>query len=115
MATSTSLHEALQKLAKWRAVFAGWQLGTRIKEDPEAQALRDHRELSLLLRVEVNALVRILVDKGLITEQQWINTLEHEAQLYDRDLEERFPGARTSLNGVHFDERAHVWMKNWKP
>lgn len=31
----------LQRLGKWRTVFASWQLGTRSKNDPEAQAVRD--------------------------------------------------------------------------
>jgi hypothetical protein len=34
--------KALQKLAKWRLIFAGWQLGTRLKGDPECDAVRDH-------------------------------------------------------------------------
>lgn len=49
---------ALNKLAKWRSVFAGWQLGTRLKEDPECQAVKDHREVTILLRAEVSALLR---------------------------------------------------------
>src|SRR5262245_2033665 len=115
MATPESLDRALQKLAKWRMIFAGWQLGTRTKDDPETQAVRDHRELTLLMRVELNAWTRLLIDKGVITEQEWINALEKEAQQYDRDLEQRFPGARTSAAGLHLDERAQGWMKNWKP
>ena len=48
------LNQALNRLCKWRAHFAGWQLGTRAKDDPEAQAVRDHRELSMLMRVELS-------------------------------------------------------------
>lgn len=45
----------LEKLGKWRSLFAGWQLGTRLDNDPECQAVRDHREVTMLLRTEVNA------------------------------------------------------------
>jgi len=41
---------ALNVLAKWRAHFSGWQLGTRPKGDPEGDAVRDHREATILLR-----------------------------------------------------------------
>jgi hypothetical protein len=40
---------ALERLAKWRTLFAGWQLGTRPKGEPESDAVRDHREATLML------------------------------------------------------------------
>jgi hypothetical protein len=48
--------KALNRLTKWRNVFVGWQLGTREKGDPEGDAVRDHREQSIILRAEVTAL-----------------------------------------------------------
>lgn len=56
--------EAMNKLAKWRSIFAGWQLGTRAKGDPESDAVRDHREATILLRAEVNALTACLIEGG---------------------------------------------------
>ena len=32
----------VQRLCKWSTLFAGWQLGTRRKEDPEAKAVKDY-------------------------------------------------------------------------
>jgi hypothetical protein len=52
--------QALNRVAKWRGLFAGWQLGTRPKGDPECDAVRDHREITILLRVEASALTRLL-------------------------------------------------------
>lgn len=60
MLNERDLEGILNKLCKWRTILAGWQLGTRPKEDPEAQAVRDQRELLLLLRCEVTALIDIL-------------------------------------------------------
>src|SRR5438067_1656730 len=47
-AMNQALDAALNRLTKWRSVFCGWQLGTRSSTDPEAQAVRDHREATML-------------------------------------------------------------------
>lgn len=52
---------AVLRLTRWRTLFAGWQLGTRPKGDPECDAVADHRELSVLLRAEVTALTGLLL------------------------------------------------------
>jgi hypothetical protein len=59
---------ALNILTKWRTIFAGWQLGTRPKGDPECDAVRDHRELSMILRAEVTAFTGLLREKGVFTD-----------------------------------------------
>lgn len=84
--------QALNRLAKWRTVLAGWQLGTRAKGDPECDAVRDHREATLLLRVEVTALSQLLISKGVFTEQEWNEQIAAEAAYYSTALEKRFPG-----------------------
>jgi len=58
------LSDALNKFAKWRTWFASWQLGTRSDHDGECSAVKDHREVTMLLRAEVNALTKVLIDKG---------------------------------------------------
>ena len=117
MATKESLDRALQKVAKWRLLFVGWQLGTRPDTDPESQAVRDHRDLSLMLRIEMNALTGLLLKKGIFTEQEWRDALEAEAEQYDKDLEKRFPGVRSTENGLTFYDLNQVmtWQKGWKP
>lgn len=96
-----SADSALQKLCKWRNVFAGWQLGTRAKTDGESRAVRDHRELSIILRVEVTAMTDLLIQNGLITPEEFQAAVEREAIQLDKDYERRFPGFSTSLDGVH--------------
>ena len=61
--------QALNRVAKWRTLFAGWQLGTRPKGDPESDAVRDHREITILLRVEQSAIIGLLIRKGIINPQ----------------------------------------------
>lgn len=107
---------ALNKLAKWRTVFAGWQLGTRVKGDPESDAVRDHRELSIILRAESSALVFLLIDKGVFTRNEWDTALEKEAVILDQMFEQRFPGFKTSQHGVDIDAKvASNTTKGWRP
>jgi anti-sigma factor ChrR (cupin superfamily) len=108
---------ALNKLGMWRTLFAGWQLGTRLTTDPECQAVRDHREVTLMLRAEVNALVTVLVEKGIVSVDAWDAALEAEAHLLDKQLEQRFPGVTTSQTGLHINYpkvQARGWMKEWR-
>jgi hypothetical protein len=109
---------ALNRLGKWRSIFAGWQLGTRPKGDPECDAVRDHREVTILLRAEMSAAIGVLVRKGVITEAEWTAALEREANDLSRGYSQRFPGAAATDDGLTLDlrriERAG-WMKGWRP
>jgi hypothetical protein len=162
---------ALNRITKWRSVFAGWQLGSRLKGDPECDAVRDHREISILQRVEVSALKQVLVQAGAFTEEEfgeayaqtWDANLEPgepgdgpdaavrehravtigmrvelsaltwllqnkgiytpeefqevmitEVDLLETDYEQRFPGMRATHEGIQYDKRAIKTMKNWK-
>jgi hypothetical protein len=52
---------AMNRLAKWRTVFTGWQLGTRPKGDPECDVVSDHREATITPHAEYNTLARMLL------------------------------------------------------
>lgn len=110
-----SLMRALNIVTKWRVLLTGWQLGTRAKGDPEGDAVRDHREATILLRAEVSALVAVLVEQGVCTAQQWAEALEREAVQLNADFENRFPGVTASEQGLTLDGRAAAWMTGWKP
>jgi hypothetical protein len=106
---------ALNILTKWRTLFTGWQLGTRPKGDPEGDAVRDHREVTILLRAESSALVGLLQAKGIITLEEWLDALRDEAEQLNKDYERRFPGVTASERGLAIDKQALPWMKGWKP
>lgn len=106
---------ALNILTKWRTLFTGWQLGTRPKGDPEGDAVRDHREVTILLRAEISALTGLLLEKGVFTNGEWLAALESEAQQLAKDYERRFPGVTAHEGGLTIDKRALPWMKGWKP
>lgn len=106
----------LNKLTKWRLVFAGWQLGTRSKSDPESQAVRDIRELTILMRVELNALTAALIEAGLITSRAFTEYVILEAEELDRRFELRFPGMKSTESGIEYElPLAAETMKGWLP
>lgn len=110
------VHRELQRLCKWRTVFAGWQLGTRPDTDPECQAVRDTRELLLIMRVELSALASVLIKKGVIELDDWRVTLLEEIAIQQSALEERFPGFQATDYGLSVDAaKAKETTKGWKP
>jgi len=109
-------YKALNRLAKWRTVFAGWQLGTRAATDPECQAVRDHREATIILRAESSALIGLLVKKDIFTAEEWSIAIGDEADRLDADYARKFPGFESSEEGLVIDPvRARETMKGWKP
>lgn len=105
----------VNRAAKWRSVFAGWQLGTRSKEDPECCAVRDHREGTIIQRIELSAAVTLLVEKGIITKEEFEKQMHIEAEHLCGAYERSFPGMVAVDDGMQFDVRAVDTMRNWKP
>jgi hypothetical protein len=111
-----SLHKALNRLCKWRSVFAGWQLGTRTSEDPECQAVRNHREVTILLRTEVSALLELLVAKQIITTPEWESQLETEAEHLSRMYAGQFPGFTATDSGLELNmPLVSQTTRGWRP
>lgn len=110
-----TVFESLNRLAKWRTFFAGWQLGTRPKGDPECDAVRDHREATLLLRAEVSALTQILLNKKVFTLDEYDEVLKQEAENFMVVLETSFPGVKATDEGLEMDARVLKTMEGWKP
>jgi hypothetical protein len=94
---------ALERVTKWRGWFAGWQLGTRSMTDPECAAVRDHRETTILLRIESSALVALLIRKGVLTQDEWAEQLAVEADALSAGYSERFPGVEATEHGLAMD------------
>lgn len=104
----------LNRLAKWRTVYASWFFGTRLDTDEQVKCSKDIIERMLILRAETTVILGILVDKGLITSDEFVERLENEAKLACSDLEKRFPGFKTSDFGVDIDlNLAKDTTKGW--
>jgi hypothetical protein len=114
--TRQQLLSELNRLCKWRKVLAGWQLGTRSDQDAEAAAVRDQRELLLLMRVELNALTNLLIQQGVITLRDFMEQQLVEITALDKSLEARFPGFQATPTGMLIDAKvAANTTKGWKP
>jgi hypothetical protein len=109
------LQVVLQRLTRWRAVFAGWQLGTRPLTDPETRAIRDHREVTMLMRAELSALVLMLIQKGVFTEAEYDEAYRVEAEFLEKSFERRFPGIKATDEGIVMTPEAVETMRGWKP
>lgn len=107
--------QAVNRVTKWRTLLTGWQLGTRPKGDPEGDAVRDQRELLILLRMEVNALNGLLVAKGAYSREEYMEAIIEECEAMDADFMERFPGVTSHDHGLKFSKQVLPWMKGWKP
>lgn len=108
--------KALEILCKWRSVFCGWQLGTRPITDPEAQAVRDHREVTMILRAEVTAISALLIEKGVFTKDEFEFRINFEAGWLSKQYEKRFPGMKATEIGIEYDAKvAAETMKGWRP
>jgi len=110
------LGRALNRLAKWRTALAGWQLGTRTDTDAECQAVRDHREATLILRAEVTALTVLLLEKQIFTKKEIDDQISIEAQYLEQALERQFPGFKATDSGMSIDvAMAQETMRGWRP
>lgn len=96
-------HSALNVLTKWRSFFAGWQLGTQSDRHGPTKAVKDHREVTIILRAEVSALVGLLIEKGVFTQVEWTRKLGEEAEALDRMYAERFDGVEATERGLSYD------------
>lgn len=106
----------MERLGKWRMVFTGWQLGTRPKGDPEGDAVRDHRELSMALRADVNALTALLIEKKVFTAEEYTAQLQRECEHLCREYERRFPGFKATDNGISMNvEICKDTTAGWRP
>lgn len=95
-----TLLAALEKLTKWRKFFASWQLGTTAAGGGRYKAVADHREVTILMRAEISALTGLLIGKGVFTDDEWNDALEHEAELLDFAYQGRFPGWSSRADGL---------------
>ncbi len=113
----TPTDEGFRLLKHWSMLFAGWQLGSRSEEDQQCRAVRDHRDLTMFLRAEVNAITELLVRKGLVTLPELQDAMDTAALRLGREYERRFPGFRATPGGLVIYDRAKAakTMEGWPP
>ena len=102
---------ALHRLSQWCSVLAAWQLGTKSKGSPTNDAVQDHRYDSLNLRADMDALVALLISKGVISREEYMAALAAAADSLNRQYEKKFPGVQATDGGLKLNrELAGPWM-----
>lgn len=96
----SGVETALNRLCKWRSVLAGWHLGTRGKNEPGVQAMRDLQDFRLIVRAEVTAIVNVLLAKGTFTKAEFEAAMTVEAVELEKMLQRQFPGYRATDEGM---------------
>lgn len=84
--------ESANRLTKWRRHFALWQLGSSREGTQEFKAVSHHRELSMIMRAELNALTKIVLEAKLVTSEEMLKTFEEEFDLLSEDYAKAYPG-----------------------
>ena len=113
--------QAAERFTKWRKVFAAWQLGVstmnlRKGEHPTVDAVRDQAEVTMLMRAELNALVALLVRRGVFTQAEFSQQLDEEMEHLSGVYQKRFPGFRAADDGLDINiALAQDTMKGWLP
>ena len=83
---------------------------------PESRAVRNHREATILLRAEVNALTALLIEAGTISSRTLTEQLIVECEHLDKQFEDLFPGFSSSDIGMNMKlPEAAETVKGWRP
>ena len=110
----------VERFTKWRSVFTAWQMGMHTLEATQrpayAKALADHRELTMMLRAELNATTCLLIKKGVFTAEEFTLQVDDESEHLSKSYEKKFPGFRATDDGLDINiALARDTMQGWLP
>jgi hypothetical protein len=104
---------ALERVTKWRRWLASQIIGTA-PETKGTRGIRDLQEARIILRVEVTAIIGLLLRKGLFTEEELQEALAEEADALNAAYSKAFPGVRATETGLTMDMPEAVYtMRAW--
>lgn len=95
---------AAQRLRQFGRLTAGRMFGTMTPEDGRYQAVMGIEERGLFARAELNALVKLLVDKGVVTEADWTERVTAELAHLTETHEALWPELTVDAIGVHIHD-----------
>lgn len=101
---------ALSKLAHWRYILVAWHRGRHtLHTQGQADPLADAMEKWLTLRVEVSALVTLLVNKKVFSNEEFLSQMVKSARYYDAQMQREFKGFATHLStGLEIEDEAQA-------
>lgn len=103
--------KVMNRVVQWKEIYSLWQLGTRDDVDGANRALQDLHENSMRKGVKLDALVEVLLQRGLIHPEELIEKQTELAIRLDQSLEAKFPGAKATDDGMEIDEEVFAATK----
>lgn len=101
--TGDRMLDALNLVCKWRRVFTGQMFGTRSDKDPVTAGMNDLQEARIIGRVELSAVISLLLQKKVFTPAEFAAAIELEAGRLNTDYARRFPGFTATPDGIEMD------------
>lgn len=90
----------LQRVRTWRIHFANVIAGTNMVNTEPYDAVAILADQVLMLRCEVNMLVNVVMQAGLVVPEQ-VGPMMHEvAESFNSEVEQCFPGYATTEHGM---------------
>lgn len=99
---SEALIAAYSRLRQFARYSVGRMFGTTTAAHPGYRHMLDLGESKLAHRAEINALTKVLQDKGIVTQAEWGKFLEEELVLAEKDQRELFPEVTPAADGRSF-------------
>lgn len=106
------LNRLVRKISHWKVVFANWQLGTRDNNDGAFLAIQDAKEADLRTNIKLDALIKLLLERGLVSEECLLVEQIDVANKLETSLEGKFVGAVANDDGMVYDARFETTKKS---
>lgn len=108
--------DAANILAKWRRFFANWQLGAVHEGSERYYAVANLHERTMLTRAEVSGITKILLDKGIVTQEELAEVMIDEYLYLSDGYAEQYPGFSAFDFGLNINlPEAKETLKKWEP
>lgn len=106
----------LNRLCKFRMILAGQHVGTKTASDIETRAFRDLYDKLLIMRAEHSALTALLMEKGLITADEFAHQVSDEAAWLISQYQQKYPGVTATDQGLTINrDKVSSWLKDFRP
>lgn len=93
------LFQAFMRVRQFARYSTGRLLGTVAASRGSYRFVMDLLEKATYLRIEVNAISKLLIDKGVMTEKEWGETLLDEVQHFEREMQKQWPEVTVQQDG----------------
>ena len=116
----TRFIRSCQRLRQYSKYVVGRILGTVGEENGGFKQLREMDECRHYQRVELNALTAMLIEKKVMTADEWIKKLADESCEYEKAVKSQYPEVSPSEEGTSMvldlvGAQARMRKEGWPP